>query len=418
MRSARMAAALTAAMVLLISLPAAAGALPAPANAAATATATAGRFGGGCRINIHVSPREITAGDPVTIFGRLVCARHREAGRAVKLFHRLPGSLGYSYVQSTRTDAHGFYEFNRADGVVETNRSWYVRAMDTRSIAKRINVAAEIDLNGPAEGSQLLTGRTNAVTFSGTESPADAGARVILQRQNATSGTEWRRIDSGRVQPGGVFSILHTFLVPGDANIRVLVRSHGRNVPSASNVLQYEISQAQNPELTIAASGDPILFGQAVTISGALAGGQANRPLTLQARTRGQAWAAVAETVTNATGDYSFPAQSPVNSTFYRVQSAAANVITCLRAPCAPPAAMVVKSAVLFEGVRDVLSAGVSASTVQAGGQADVQRRGGPRPRGERDLPGARKRRGRDLPRGAGGRSGTELHLLDRAACV
>ena len=39
----------------------------------------------------------------------------------------------------------------------------------------------------------------------------------------------------------------HTFVVPGDANIRVLVRSQRRNAPSPSNVLTYEISQAQNP---------------------------------------------------------------------------------------------------------------------------------------------------------------------------
>src|SRR4029077_2302960 len=217
---------------------------------------------------------QITAGDPVTIFGKLTCRRHRgEAGAVVKLFHHLPGSFGYSYVQSTTTDAAGFYEFTRADGVVDSNRSWAVSARGTHSVGKRIRVAAQVTLSGPAEGTQLLTGHPNAVTFTGTVNPADVGARVILQRQNAATGSEWRRIDRGVVASGGTFSIMHTFIVPGDANLRVLVRSQGRNIPSTSNVLEYEISQAQNPALTINASADPILFGQSGRIPGPLAAG-------------------------------------------------------------------------------------------------------------------------------------------------
>jgi hypothetical protein len=329
----------------------------------APAAAPAARPFGHCRININVAPREITAGDPVTIFGRLVCRRHHgEGGQVVKLFHHLPGSFGYGYVQSTTTDALGFYEFNRADGVVDTNRSWYVRGLGVRSVAKRIRVAAQVTLSGPPEGTQLLTGRANSVTFTGTVSPADVGARVILQRQNAATGSDWRRIDRGVVQPGGGFTIVHTFLIPGDANIRVLVRSQGRNIPSPSNVLEYEISQAQNPALTIAASADPILFGQPVTITGALTGG-VNWPVTLEARTDGQRWAPVAQVNTDAHGNYTFPAQSPVNSTFYAVRAADPR---CDIKAC--PARRLT-SAVLYEGVRDVLSAQVSATTVQAGGQ-------------------------------------------------
>jgi hypothetical protein len=362
MRSPMKMVAAAMAMALLVLLPAGAGAAPARAS----------RFGRGCRININVAPHEITAGDPVTIFGRLRCRHHGEAGQVVRLFHRLAHSSGFSYVQSTTTDANGLYEFNRADGVVETNRSWYVRSSGARSAPRRIRVAAEIALNGPTEGSQLLTGRANDVTFTGTVSPADLGAHVILQRQNAANGSEWRRIDSGRVQAGGVFSIVHTFLVPGDANIRVLVRSHHRNIPSTSSVLAYEISQAQNPALTIVASVDPIQFGQSVTITGAIAGGFANRSVTLMARTRGQDWAQVAEASTNTTGDYTFPAQAPVHSTFYQVLEAAPSCTLPPPNGHACPTFQVehqVRSAVLYEGVRDVLTAQVSSMSVQAGGQ-------------------------------------------------
>jgi len=356
MRSHKMALAIAVAMALLTLAP------------TAGARRARGIFSPGrCRVNINVAPRQITAGDPVTIFGRLACTRHRgEAGQVVKLYHQVAGSFGYSYVQSTRTDAHGFYEFTRADGVVVSNRSWFVAARGAHSVAKRIRVAAQVALSGPAEGTQLLTGHPNAVTFSGTVNPADGGARVILQRQDAASGSEWRRIDRGFVQSNGTFSIVHTFIVPGDANIRVLVRSQGRYIASSSNVLEYEISQAQNPALTIAASADPIQFGQLVTITGTLAGG-ASEPVELLARTRlQQGFAPIAMVTTDASGNYTFPAQAPVNSTFYKVQAPDPR--------CAAPgpslrACPEVSSAILYEGVRDLLSAQVSATTVQAGGQ-------------------------------------------------
>jgi hypothetical protein len=328
-----------------------------------------------CNVSIDVAPPRITAGDPVVIFGQLRCSPgRRAAGQPVRLYHHLIGGPpGFTYVQSTTTDAHGFYEFARADGVVETNRAWFVRSHGAQSASRRIRVAAQVTLSGPPEGSQLLTGPANKVTFSGKVSPEDVGARVVLQRQNATTGSEWRRIDLGVVQPGGSFTIVHTFRFPGDANIRVLVRSQGRNVPSASTPLSYVISQAQNPALTIAASADPIPFGQSVTIGGVFAGG-AGRLVTLLARTDGQRFAPVAEAMTEANGNYSFPAQAPVNSTFYRVVTASACPPPVRATPACPvyvraPMLPVVKSAVLYEGVKDVLTAQVSATTVQAGQQ-------------------------------------------------
>lgn len=304
---------------------------------------------GRCAINMNVAPHEIVAGDPVVIFGRLRCSDPaNNANQEVKLFHHLARLPGFNFVQSTTTDANGFYEFSRADGVVETNRSWYVRSHGARSATKRIKVAAQVTLSGPTQG-QLLTGFANRVTFTGAVSPADVGARVILQRQNATTGSDWHHIDSGVVDASGTFTIVHTFVVPGDANIRVLVRSQGRNIPSESNVLAYSISQAQNAELTIQASADPITFGEAVVISGKLAAG-AHQPVTLMDRTaRQHGFARVAQVTTNSSGEYSFPPQTPVNSTFYKVMGAK------------------ISSAVLYEGVKDVLTAQVSATTVQAG---------------------------------------------------
>lgn len=317
---------------------------------------------GRCAISMTVAPRQIVAGEPIVVFGQLRCANQADAaGREVVLYHHLAGIGGFGIVQSVTTDANGFYSIAPADGVVETNRSFYVRSLGARSATKQVRVAAQVTLTGPTEG-QLLTGFPNRVTFTGTVSPADAGAIVILQRQNASTGNDWHRIDRGVVDGSGKFTIVHRFIVPGDANIRALVRSRRRNVPSASNVLSYSISQAQNPALTIQASVDPIAFGESVTISGKYPAGP-NQPVTLLARGRHQhGFARIAQVTTDGAGEYSFPAQTPVNNTFYRVASSPIcrppHGRRCPRGP---------SSAVLYEGVKDVLTAQVSATTVQAG---------------------------------------------------
>jgi hypothetical protein len=318
--------------------------------AMAAAGASAARHpspNGRCNVNINLAPTTVTAGDTVVVFGQLRCHRGaRSSGVPVALLERPTATPGFGVVQTTTTALGGFYEFTVTG--IEADSTFYVRSHGAASGTRSVRVAAEVTLTGPPEGTQLFTGRPNRVTFTGTVNPADAGARVILQRQNALTGDEWHRIDSGRAGPGGIYAITHTFVVPGDANIRALVRSQGRNIPSPSNVLTYEISQAENPLLTIEASADPISFGQSVTISGVLARG-AGKPVTLFARTANQhGFAPVAQGLAAAGGSYAFPPQFPVYSTFYQVRAG-------------------VSSAVLYEGVKDVLTAQVSRTTVPAG---------------------------------------------------
>lgn len=86
-----------------------------------------------------------------------------------------------------------------------------------------------------------------------------------------------------------------------------------------------------------------------MTIKGALAGAAIGTPLQLLARTRHGHFAAVAETTTTAGGAYSFAPQSPLHSTFYEVKGGGQS------------------SAVLFEGVHDLLSATASATSVEQG---------------------------------------------------
>ncbi|HVR04917.1 MAG TPA: hypothetical protein VMS02_02670 [Solirubrobacteraceae bacterium] len=307
---------------------------------------------GRCRVSLTAPrPWQITVGEQVTMTGQLVCRHPRNvSGEPVRLFQRIPGTPGFGLVQSTTTNAQGEFEFQLSG--VETNRIYHVRSRGAESVDRDLKVAAKVTLAGPPEGTQLLTGAANSVSFSGSVTPADEGARVILQRENASGSDEWHAIGFGTAQANGAFTIAHRFLVPGDASIRVLVRSDHRNVPSPSNVLDYIISQAQNPALTIAAAPDPISYGQSVTITGKLENGK-DQPVTLYAHTVGnhtqRGYSPVAQTTTNETGEYAFPAQSPVNSTYYRVKGSGE------------------VSAVLFEGVKYTLSAEVSATAVKEG---------------------------------------------------
>jgi hypothetical protein len=320
-------------------------AAPAGASASARTAVKHSSPNGRCAININVAPGQITAGDSVVVFGRLRCHGRGSnvAAQTVTLLQRTSSSGGFGVAQTTPTDTHGFYEFTVAG--VQNTGSFFVRAHRAASGRRTVQVAAQVTLNEPPEGTQLFTGPANKVTFTGAVNPADVGARVVLQRQNAVTGNEWHRIDLGHVSAGGTYSITHTFAVPGDANIRVLVRGRRRNIPSSSNVINYEISQAENANFTIAASADPISYGQSVTISGVLSGAD-KAPVTLEARTAAQhGYAAVAEVMTNESGTYTFAPQSPINSTFYQVKSAGK------------------ASAILYEGVKDVLTAEVSPTT-------------------------------------------------------
>jgi hypothetical protein len=343
MRSIKLTAAVTTAAV----------ALALSGAAASAAGRHAGKHGGGCRVTLNVAPRLITSGESVLAYGRVSC---EAASQMVTLYESSTSSPGYSIAGTTTTNAHGGYQIGVSD--LTTNTSFYAATSTARSAQRIVRVAAQVTLSGPPEGvvpTSLRTGRHNRVTFTGTVSPADAGAQVILQRQNAIRGNEWHRIDYGVVGKEGIvtktgtFSITHTFVVAGDANIRVVVLSGRRNAPSASNILTYEIVQAQNPQLTIESSANPISYGQSVTLSGAVAGAP-NTAVQLMAHTAAQGgFTQVGEVKTNASGDYTFPAQTPLASTYYQVRGAGK------------------RSAVLYEGVKFVLTAGVSATTVQSG---------------------------------------------------
>jgi hypothetical protein len=340
MRSPRLTVIVTAAAATLALAPAGASAAHKPGHLRALPLDR-------CRLTMVAEPRFLTSGETAQLAGQLLCTHGAvTSGQPVTVYQRTAGGPGFQVLGTATTAAGGFYSMLAPSLTAET--SFYATSATARSGRRTVHVAPQVTLKGPAENVQLLTGARTGVTFAGTVAPADAGAEILLQRESATSSEDWFVIKRGIVGAGGVYSLTHKFLVPGDANLRVVVRpDHKFFVRGISNTLSYSISQRQNPRLTINSSTDPIAYGQSTGFTGTLAGG-ANQPVTLLARGFGGAYAPVAKATTDAGGNYSFT-QSPLQSTFYRV------------------AASSTKSAVLFEGVKSVLTAAVSTSTVESG---------------------------------------------------
>jgi hypothetical protein len=299
-------------------------------------------------------PTIITAGEPVSVVVKITCSPNASAsGVPVTIYaHRAhPRKSGSTTIAGTPATTAGVASVNTNP---TENTVYYAVANGMRSPQKLVKVSPAVIFEGPTV-SQLSTGSAgphgravNQATFTGHVSPFEKGQIVALQRENSTNNEEWRRIDLGVVNAQGVYTIKHTFGVPGDATLRVVARPTLSNAPGASSPLSYVISQRQNPRLEIHGTPDPIIYGQSVTISGVVAGAAAKQPLTLLARTHGAPFTTVAKGETESGGNYKFT-QSPTQNTEYMVSSATA------------------KSAVLFEGVKYLISATPAASTVQVG---------------------------------------------------
>lgn len=299
-------------------------------------------------LTINVVPQRIQAGDGVVIYGYLKGAK--DAGQTIRLYHRIPPRPGYTLIGTTRTNAGGFYEFIRTEGVVNTDRSWFVRGPgDTHSRTVHEFVEALVSLSSSA-----TTGYTNhPITFTGHVFPNHSFERVALQERRG-AGDDWHTIKSSFSHTGSNFLIIYRWRIPGAYDVRAVFLGDHRNVRSASDPVSLTIQQAQITGFTINTTAPVVDYGGSTTISGVLgqvgnaAAGDAGVPVTLMSRTAGtHAWTAVANTTTGGDGSYQFPVQTDVHNTWYVVR-----VTTDAKR----------HSAVVFEGVRDVVSAAPSST--------------------------------------------------------
>jgi hypothetical protein len=312
----------------------------------------------GYRISLVVAPDPDVSGDPLTMVGTLHSPHGLPvAGVRLTLYHRVDPAPIFSPVQRTRTQAGGFFQIDRAEGVVVSNREWYIVARDShgrflaRSRTVRERVFAELTLDAGA--STVETGQP--VTFAGTVSPAHTGERVVLERQVGRSGTSWRRLGVARIEAGGSFALVHRFLRPSDlgpATIRAMLPGDRRNIRSFSEPVEVTVQQAESASLTLTPSAARVVVGEPVTLAGRLvtpaSGSLAGQAVTLYAHLAGAPWQAVATSATGSDGAFSF-VQLPARNTAFEVRAAGR------------------ESATVFEGVRDAISATPSATAGTVG---------------------------------------------------
>jgi hypothetical protein len=300
-------------------------------------------------LTIHALPRQIIAGEAVLIYGQLKGPDH--ADQMITLYHRVNPAPTFSVIGTTQTNALGQYEFTRADGIVLSNRSWYVRGpllTHSRTVHERVAALVSLAAN-PTSG---LT--RHPIVFTGHVTPDHTGSVVVLQAQNGSSDN-WTTLKRAVVGAGSNYQISQAWRTPGERDVRVLFRGDGRNTPAPSDPVSVTIQQTQIPDFTINTT-DPIVDNDSpATISGVLdqPGTTTPEPTTsvsLFAREPdGGPFKLVSTQMTGTDGSYGFTEQTTTNELYEA------------RTTFAPPR----HSAVLFQGVQDVVTmTGPMTSTV------------------------------------------------------
>lgn len=294
-------------------------------------------------------PGQISAGERVLIYGRLQGSGVSD--QPIMLYHRLAGAPFFTLVQRTSTDRAGFYEFPRAEGVVMTNRSWFVRGphgTHSRTIHER--VAALVSLT--ASASSILSGQR--VSFTGHVTPDHPFEPVLLQQQRSVGGNGWRTVKSGRTGRGSSFTIERAWRRPGVYTLRAYFPGDRRNVAGESDDVTVIVQQRQVPSFTITSSKPVIAYGSAVVIGGVLrqsGGPEPDTSVTLLGQTVDSPPQAIATTTTQPNGAYSFTVSPSRNTAYHVIRTLAPHR----------------HSAVLYEGVSDVVSVSAAPTTVQIG---------------------------------------------------
>ncbi|MFZ1995397.1 MAG: hypothetical protein WAU75_14880 [Solirubrobacteraceae bacterium] len=321
---------------------------------AALASATAPSFAGAAPVHnrgltIHAVPQHIIAGEAVLIFGQLKGPGH--ANQVITLYHRINPDPGFTVIGVTRTNANGQYEFTRQEGIVDTNREWFVRGpgpTHSRTVHERVD--ALVSLAASSTGG--LT--RHPIVFSGHVTPDHRGGVVALQQQKASSD-DWTTIKTARVGPGSNYTISNAWRVPGAYDVRVKFRGDARNTASVSDIASVVIEQTEAPGFTINTSDPIVQNGQAVTISGVLDSpgsttGEPNTSVSLFAKVpqSNGPYRELLTTTTGADGSYSFANVASSTNELYLV-----------RTTFAPRR----HTAVLFQGVQDVVTMSSSSAT-------------------------------------------------------
>lgn len=305
-------------------------------------------------LTIHLVPPSIVAGDEVDIIGQLKGAD--SANQTIRLFHRINPAGHFSLIGTRTTDSAGRYEFVRADGIVDSNRSWFVRG-PARSHSKvaHEHVAAAVSIAPDPASGGVVDGLTRQpTTFSGHVTPDHSGQIVKLQ-VSRDQGDSWRTINTGRLGAGSNYSIAEAWRIAGPREVRVILPPDARNTRGISDTVSVQIQQRQVTGFSIQSSNQLIPYNSQATISGVVDQPGTTNPdvgagVSLYAHMpHGGPFRVVNTTTTGPDGGYSFTVQPSTN------EWSIAKLTFTPR----------IHSAQLFQGVQDLVSmTGPSTATV------------------------------------------------------
>jgi hypothetical protein len=328
-----------------------AGALSALTLAAAPAVAPAAPHHNR-GLTIAATPNPISSGEGVLIYGQLKGSA--VSGQTIYLYHRIAGQPRFTLIGHTTTNSFGFYEFTREEGVVLTNRNWFVRGPNgthSRTIHERVSALVSLS----STSATADTGQP--VGFSGAVSPAHPFQRVLLREQDSITGSGFKTIGVTRTDGASAFVIAHRWARPGVYAVQATFPGDFRNIRGESDTITIIVQQKENADFTINSSRPVIQDGQSVTISGVLdqPGTTSPEPATtvaLWGHATGQPLTQLATTTTGSDGSYSFT-QAPIHNTVYHVRTTG------------KPHR---KTTALYEGVQDVVTMSATSSTGTVGG--------------------------------------------------
>lgn len=306
-------------------------------------------------LTISAAPNPILAGEGVVIYGQLQGTGN--AGQTIDLYHRIAPESRFTLIGHTTTNSSGGYEFTRQEGVVMTNRSWYVRGPSgTHSDTIHERVAALVNLSSRTTATN--TGRR--VVFTGKVTPSHRFERVLLQQQEGQNDNAWRTIASTFTNRNSHFALSHVWRRPGSDTVRALFVGDRRNTAGGSDSLTITVQQREKPAFTLSTSAPVIGEGQSVTLSGKLDRAGTTTPkggklVTLYGRSPNGHETNEGTTTTASDGSYSFTVTPSFNTVY--------------RATTARPYRT---SAAIHQGVKDLVTINSSSDTGQVGGSDTI----------------------------------------------
>jgi phospholipase C len=203
-------------------------AAPAAAPGCAAAPAAAAKS-----LSLTAAPNLLTAGQPVTLSGRLSAPHH--CGVTVTVWQQLAGQRRFSHLIATVTGPGGGYRIELPAGTVMVNSRWYAtaRGLSSRTLTERVHAFVTL----ASTATYAVAG--DREVLSGAVAPNHAGQMVVLQRRIRG---RWRAAGRARIRRDSSFAVGHAFTAPGVEQWRALLGATPRNLESGSAPLSVRVA--------------------------------------------------------------------------------------------------------------------------------------------------------------------------------